>query len=101
MTVLVQMDFPYQGPFGKEMTESLSDMARSIAEEPGFLWKIWTENPASGEAGGVYLFEDRKAAEAYRQKHTARLEEQGISGIRTRLFDVNEGLSAITRGPGG
>ena len=81
------------------MEAALKDLALSIAAEPGFLWKIWTESASSGEAGGVYLFGDRSSAEAYVAKHTARLASFGITQPRTRIFDVNPGLSKITSGP--
>ena len=38
------------------MTEAFSELARSITKEPGFLWKIWTENENAQEAGGIYAF---------------------------------------------
>jgi hypothetical protein len=47
---LVQFDFPYSGPFGTEMTAAMDGLARSIAQEPGFLWKIWMENRITQEA---------------------------------------------------
>ena len=97
--VLVQFDFPFPGPFGSEMETALRDLAISITQEPGFLWKIWTENAASREAGGIYLFRDRASAEAYLAKHSARLAQFGISQPRARIFDVNPGLSQVTRGP--
>lgn len=99
MAKLLQIDFPFQGPFGNEMSEALAELARSIATEPGFVWKIWTESAARGEAGGIYLFADGASAEAYLAKHTERLEGFGIDGIRARIFDVNDALTAITAGP--
>ncbi|MCP5199569.1 MAG: monooxygenase [Gammaproteobacteria bacterium] len=99
MAKLLQIDFPFQGPFGEAMSEALADLARSIASEPGFVWKIWTESADRGEAGGIYLFEDASSAEAYVAKHTERLKGFGIDGIRARIFDVNDALTAINRGP--
>lgn len=95
---LVQFDFPFHGPFGAEMAAALPDLARDIAAEPGLIWKIWTENEAAREAGGIYLFEDENSAAAYVEKHSARLAAFGITGIRAKVFDVNEPLTAITRG---
>ena len=43
---LVQLHFNLEGPFGSEMSEQLVELAESINQEPGFLWKIWTENAA-------------------------------------------------------
>lgn len=37
--VLLQVDFPYTGPFGDGMTEGMRGLAESVAQEPGFLWK--------------------------------------------------------------
>jgi hypothetical protein len=99
MAKLVQFDFPFAGPFGAQMSEMLGDLARAIADEPGFLWKIWTENEATGEAGGIYLFADESSARAYIDKHTARLATFGIGGIRAKLFDINEPLTRIDHGP--
>jgi hypothetical protein len=96
---LVQFDFPFSGPFGPEMAQAMDGLARSINDEPGFLWKIWTENAETGEAGGIYAFADEAAARAYIDKHSARLAEFGIEGIRAKVFDVNEGLSEINRAP--
>lgn len=97
--ILVQFDFPFAGPWGREMAAAMADLAADIAAEPGLRWKIWTEAPEEGRAGGLYLFESRAEAEAYRDKHAARLEGFGITGIRALILDVNAGLSAITRAP--
>ena len=53
MSVLLQVDFPFAGPWGEAMTEALRGLAESIANEPGLIWKIWTENPATAEAGWI------------------------------------------------
>jgi hypothetical protein len=97
--VLVQFDFPFPGPFGPEMESAFKELAVSITREPGFLWKIWTENTTLKEAGGIYLFSDRAAAEAYVSKHTGRLAEFGITDVRAKVFTVNAGLTRLTRGP--
>jgi hypothetical protein len=44
MKKLVQVDFPYGGSFGAEMANELKELAESIKDEPGFIWKIWTED---------------------------------------------------------
>jgi hypothetical protein len=99
MPTLLQIDFPLSGPWGEEMAEAFADLARLIADTPGLRWKVWTENEATGESGGIYLFDDEASARAYLDEHTRRLEGFGITGIRARIFDVNEPLTAITRGP--
>lgn len=96
---LVQFDFPYTGPWGDDMVAAMGDLARDIATEDGLVWKIWTENKSEGRAGGIYVFETAEAAQAYRDKHSARLAGFGITGINAAMFDVNEGLSALTNAP--
>lgn len=54
MPYLLQVDFPYPGPWAETMTAAMRELAQSIADEPGLLWKLWTENETTGEAGGVY-----------------------------------------------
>lgn len=99
MLTVLQIDFPYQGPFGAEMQRAMQGLAETICQEPGLLWKIWTENPDTQEAGGVYLFSDAQTAENYLKMHRARLTNSGISGIRAKLFSVNSPLSLICKGP--
>jgi len=99
MATLLQIDFPFGGPFGADMAQALDGLARSINDEPGFLWKIWTENAAAGTAGGIYLFADNASAEAYLAKHSARLEGFGINDIRARVFEINAALTALNHGP--
>ena len=99
MAKLLQIDFSFNGPFGQEMAEALKELANSIAEEPGFIWKIWTENEGTQEAGGIYLFENEESAKSYLDMHTERLKGFGISEVDAKIFDINEGLSKITKGP--
>ena len=99
MPTLLQIDFPMQGPWGDELAAAFSDLAGVIGRSPGLRWKIWTENQETCESGGIYLFEDSDSAQAYLEEHTARLEGFGITGIRARLFDVNEPLSQLNAGP--
>lgn len=97
LTVLI-FDFP-NSAFGPDRTEALRPLAADIADQPGLLWKIWTEEPASGRAGGVYLFATRAAAEAYHAMHAARLAARGVTGIEATYRGVNETLSLIDRAP--
>lgn len=98
MAKLLQIDFPFQGPFGDEMSAALTDLAQSITQEQGFIWKVWTENQDNQEAGGIYLFENEETAKAYLEMHTARLKQFGVMKINAKIFDVNEPLSKITHG---
>lgn len=96
---LLQVDFKMEGPFGEEMANSFQDLAKSINDEEGVIWKIWTENEETKEAGGIYLFQTKETAEKYLAMHTARLTSFGIQGIRGKIFKVNEVLSEINHAP--
>lgn len=96
---LLQIDFPMDGPFGETMSMAFQELAEDIATEEGLVWKIWTENAANKEAGGIYLFADEENATRYLEKHTARLAGFGITEINAKIFDVNEPLSLIDKAP--
>lgn len=55
MEKLLQVDFEFHGPFGEEMSNTLVDLAKSINQEPGMIWKVWTENEKDKLGGGIYL----------------------------------------------
>jgi hypothetical protein len=88
--------FPFPGPWGNELTEATRELARDIANEHGLVWKIWLEDSESGYAGGIYLFQDARAAQRYREKHERRLSAMGLTGVTANAFSVNTELSALT-----
>lgn len=96
---LLQVDFEFNGPFGKEMSEGLVDLANSINHESGMKWKIWTESETGQIAGGVYLFDNEQNAQNYLEMHSARLKKMGIAEVRGVIFDVNQPLTKINSGP--
>ena len=81
------------------MAEAFSDLAKSINEEEGFMWKIWTERPETSEAGGIYIFETEETAEKYMDMHAKRLVGFGITEVNAKVFAINSKLTAITNGP--
>nr|WP_314267237.1 monooxygenase [uncultured Moellerella sp.] len=97
MSVILQVDFPYTGPWGEEMTIAMNALAESINLEPGFLWKIWTENKTNQEAGGIYFFTSEYDAQAYLVKHSARLQSFGIPYVNGKIFAVNHKLSLLNQ----
>ena len=99
MPVILQVDFPTQGPFKTEMTTAFKTLAESINLEDGMQWKIWTENSETKEAGGIYLFDCQENAQKYLKMHTARLESFGLNNIRGKIFEVNQALSELNHAP--
>ncbi|WP_201527767.1 monooxygenase [Psychrobacter frigidicola] len=97
MKYLLQIDFPYNGPFYHEFFESMKDLAEDIATEEGLVYKLWTENEKTKEAGGIYVFDNLNDANRYLEKHTKRLESFGFTDIKAKTFKINEELSAICK----
>jgi len=99
MAYVLQVDFNMNGPFGDEMAAAFSDLAKSINEEEGFIWKIWTESPETNEAGGIYIFETKETAETYMDIHAKRLAGFGITDVNAKIFAINSKLTEMTKGP--
>ncbi|WP_414051453.1 monooxygenase [Macrococcus animalis] len=95
MAVILQVTFPYEGPFGDEMTNGFTELAQSINNEPGFKWKIWTEDAEANVAGGIYMFDSKENAAKYLNMHTERLASFGITGVEGKILNVNDALSKI------
>ncbi len=96
---VLQVDFPFNGPFGEQMSAAMQDLAADIAQEADLLWKIWTENEQQQEAGGIYLFNTQQGAQIYLEKHSQRLQAAGVTNIRSRIFAVNRPLSLLDKAP--
>ncbi|WP_438317945.1 monooxygenase [Sporosarcina sp. FA9] len=99
MAYLLQVDFKMDDPYGEEMSKGFVELAQSINNEPGMIWKIWTEDAGAKEAGGIYQFETKETAQAYLEMHSARLISFGIQDIRGKIFEINVPLSMINHGP--
>lgn len=99
MTYILQVDFKMDGPFGDEMADGFMNLAESINDEEGFIWKIWTEDAEKNEAGGIYNFETKATAEKYLEMHTERLAQFGITQINAKIFAINSRLTDINKGP--
>lgn len=94
--VLVHFHFPFAGPWGSELASACAPLAHDIAAERHLAWKIWTEDQANGQAGGLYLFDDEAAARLYADKHARRM---GLSEDAVRFLPINQTLSRLTRAP--
>lgn len=100
MAVVLQIDFTMSAEMlGDRLVNPATELAKSITQEPGFIAKIWTENKATNEAGGIYLFTDRETAQNYVDMHQQRVAKMGASNINYKIFEINEPLTKITQGP--
>ena len=86
---------------GTEYEDTVVPLAESLVDVAGLQWKIWLLNDVERLAGGIYLFEDEPASDAYltgpivdQLKHAPC-----VSGSTVTQFDVLDTLTAITAGP--
>jgi Putative mono-oxygenase ydhR len=77
------------------------EAANVIASVEGLIWKIWVMQEEESELGGIYLFANREAAEAYLNHPViqALCLNPAVVSTRSQIWDVEDSLSAITRAP--
>ena len=97
---ILQITYKLGIPAG-DFARAMLPVAQPIADSPGLLWKIWLMNEADGEAGGIYLFEDEAAVNAFLGGPivTAFKANPIVSDIRVKMFGVSEAHSLVTRAP--
>lgn len=75
------------------------ELAPAFAELPGLLAKIWLADPASGMYGGVYLFSDTGAADAFTESRLFRTVAlyPNFTDLIVRRFTVDEKMTRRTQ----
>lgn len=89
----------YDGPITDEFLAGTKELAKSIAQEPGVIWKIWTHEEGTNHFGSTYLFRSLEYLETYKAMHVKRLGAIGITVTADHAFDIMESVSAITKAP--
>lgn len=89
----------YDGPITEEFLAGTKELAESIADEPGIIWKIWTMEEGTTHFGSTYLFRNKEYLETYRAMHMKRLDSFGITVIADHIFDIMEDVSRINNAP--
>jgi hypothetical protein len=76
-------------------------LAPRFTQIPGLISKIWLANAETNTYGGVYLFEDRAALDAFRESETVRAMAANphFGNLSIRAFGTIEEATAITAGP--
>jgi hypothetical protein len=98
---LLQVNYRRErGQDDAEQAEHQRGAAERIAQAPGLQWKIWIYDDENQAAGGIYLFDSEEHARAFGDGIPALLEKlPGVGDIERRYYDVDEALTAVTRGP--
>ena len=100
MLRILQINFNYDMT-ATEYEEAVAPLANAIANVDGLVWKVWVINDEAKEAGGIYLFKNAAAVDAYMNSEIVAgiVSHPKLTNIRAKQFDAMESISAITRGP--
>jgi hypothetical protein len=88
---------------GDDYVEAVSPLAEDVSQVAGLQWKIWIFNEEEREAGGIHLFEDEDACNAYLGSPLVATitGHPALSDFSAKQFDVMDEQTATTRGPVG
>jgi hypothetical protein len=85
----------------EQYATAVEPLRETIAEVPGLLWKIWIVNDEERESGGIHLFADQAALDAYAGGEIVAgiLANPALSDFSVKTFDLMEENSLYTRAP--
>ena len=101
MPTLLKITFHAPNGASESAEQAAWERAHKIAVWPGLIWKIWIAEPTQLLFGGIYLFENEASAKAYLEGPIGKSIRAipDISDFDAQLFEIEEKLSAVTRGP--
>jgi hypothetical protein len=84
-----------------ELIAHSQEAAAVIASVEGLIWKIWILREEELEIGGMYLFANRYAAEAYLNHPViqAICSNPVVVSSHSQIWEVERSLSVLTRAP--
>ncbi len=99
MHVLV-VNFQLDGVSEDEYRAMCDELAPAFAEVPGLVAKTWLADASTNTYGGVYMWRDREAFEAYAGSELASnvANHPNLADVTMRDFAVIEAPSAVTNG---
>lgn len=98
---ILQLNFRVKVP-GSEYQTAVAPLAEDFAAVPGLRWKIWYQkNERTGEAGGIYLFEDQTSLDRFMESPLTKqvMGHPALSDFNAKQFDILERESLTTRAP--
>jgi len=99
MHVLV-VNFNLKGVDERQYAALCDQIAPAFAVVPGLVHKVWLKDSASGTYGGVYVFQDRAAFDAYRRSDLFNTvaTHPNLANISARDVGVFEAPTRVTNG---
>lgn len=94
------VNFRLKGVGEERYRRNAEAMAPAFAGLPGLISKTWLANPETNTYGGVYVWKDRRAMEAYTETdiYKGMLENPSFEDVTVVDFVVLEAPTRITRG---
>lgn len=94
------INFNLDGVTEEQYRGLCDELAPAFAEVPGLASKTWLADSEGGTYGGVYMWSDREAFEAFKASELAAnvMNHPAVKNFSLRDFGVLEGPSAVTHG---
>lgn len=92
------VNFQLSGITEEEYRATCDELAPAFAAVPGLVAKIWLADADTNTYGGVYVWSDRAAMEAFQASELfqAVLADSSLAAIASRDFGVIEAPTAVT-----
>ena len=83
----------------EEFIQANQEFAEMMSEVPGLLAKVWLKAPSGTSYGGVYLWKDREAYEAFVASDlwASVMADPSLSALESRHFEVMGDLTRATQ----
>ncbi len=97
---ILQINFKFHATPADYET-AVTPLAEPIAAVPGLVWKVWLMDEAGQVSGGIHLFENGAALDAYLNSEIVAgiVSNPALSDFSVKQFGVMESLSGVTRAP--
>jgi quinol monooxygenase YgiN len=94
------VNFQLKGLTEADYTKLSDDLAPQFAAIPGLVSKVWLANATTKTFGGVYLWHDRAAMDAFSRTplFQAVVTHPNLANLTSTDFAVLEAPSRVTRG---
>jgi hypothetical protein len=94
------INFSLTGASDEDYRNLCDTLAPTFGTMPGLITKYWPADAATNTYGGVYIWENRAAMEAYvnGEVGAAVMAHPNLTNITSRDFDILEGPTQVTHG---
>jgi heme-degrading monooxygenase HmoA len=94
------VNFGLEGIGEEQYSEQVESVAPAFANLAGLVSKTWLANEETNTYGGVYVWQDREAMEAYKETdiYKGMMANPYFKDFSVKDFAVLEGPTRITRG---